>query len=68
MDTTTSFLIANGHLTPTVVDLPTVIQVSVTPTLVLIDKSGRITNFWLGRLTKQQEDLLFTLVSAKAAP
>jgi len=64
LDTTTGFLIANGHVNPTVVELPPAIQVSVTPTLILIDKSGKVTNFWLGRLGQQQEDQLFTMVSA----
>ena len=32
------------------------IHVSATPTLVLVDRSGRVTNFWVGKLDSNREN------------
>jgi hypothetical protein len=41
---------------------PTVLKVSVTPTVILVDSKGRILNFWIGQLSpKDEEEIINTL-------
>jgi hypothetical protein len=43
-----------------------VLHVVATPTLILVDRQGRVEHTWIGELTSQQEQDLLAIISKKA--
>lgn len=64
-DTTISFLRDHGLAEAPLVTLPAEVRLRVTPTILLVDRSGSVLTAYEGRLSNRQEHQLTTLIAAR---
>ena len=62
VSTTIRYLESNGLHDAVAVSAPGDVPVGGTPTLLVVGRTGSVLNGWLGRLSRRQEDTVFTLI------
>jgi hypothetical protein len=62
-ETLTAYFDANRVAAPSIVSMPRGILVTLTPTMLMVDREGYVTASWIGMLNADQEDRVLELFS-----